>query len=165
MIKDRFLQSKTITEIILKTILVLILINLVYVFLIFGGNILLDNNSANGSIFLIGNMLLIVLSIKLGCVIKKNNYQHISENKLKKLSMFIAFMLAFGTIHFFFIRPSGMNIAGDSIVNIRNYMELNNIESSVFTRFIIHIIDQFFLWTPVNVTMCLGAVFNCLTFK
>lgn len=162
MMKDKFLKSNSIMELILKTISVLIIINLIYVFLIFGGEIFLDNNSADGGMFLIGNLILIILSIKLGLVIKKINYQLIFGNKFKKITMLTTVMLAFATFYFLFVRPSGMNFAGNSIVNICNYMELNNLESSVLTRFVIHSIDQFFFWTPANVTVCLSAVFTCL---
>lgn len=165
MFKETFLKSKSILEIIIKTIFALITINFIYMLLIFSGNIFLDNDSADGTIFLIGNIVLIILSIRLGCVIKKNNYQLIFDNRLKKVYMIVSFMLAYGTFHFFFIRASGMNIASDTILYIRDYMEVNSINSNAFTRFLIHIVDQFFLWTPVNVTACLGAVFNCFSLE
>ncbi len=154
---NKYFNATSLSDLVVKMMLFLIIINIAFTCLFYSTDILLDKPQE--VLVLLGEIALLIGCVLFGRKIQKINHEQIHSNPNKMLSCVLSLALFLAIFYYIFCSTSGMMQSA----NLIDAFKMNLIESgtseTAFHRFIICIIAQFGVWAPVHISICFASTF------
>lgn len=154
---NKYFNAKSLSDLVVKIMLFLIIINIAFTCLFYGTDILLDKPQE--TFVLCGEIALLVSCVLFGRTIQKINHEQIYSNPNKMLSCVLSSALFLAIFYYIFCSTSGMMQTANLIDAFKMSLIESGTSETAFHRFIICIIAQFGVWTPIHISICFASTF------